>query len=293
MPDEEVTPTPDASKDAPRRAGVFSGKRRPLLLAGAVVLVLALLVAVPGFIASQPSFMARYKYLDVEYTTWSQSAHAGIGCQNCHVPPGLLEQAGYDTRMLGAFYVSLVSPDATLPPFAKPTIAACSSCHAALITTSPKGDLKIPHRAHVDVLKIECATCHQYLVHQLSPEGRHTPTMAACLVCHDGKVAKNACSTCHTAKAAPANHSGADWLIVHPDKQAELDCTSCHKWKTDWCADCHSKRPASHVADWRKTHGAAVAVRRNCEACHAATFCEKCHGDVPKLNFDPALALVQ
>jgi hypothetical protein len=194
--------------------------------------------------------------------------------------------------MLGAFYVSLVSPDSKLPTFDKPTVAACSGCHANLITTTPKGDLKIPHRAHVDVLKVQCATCHQYLVHQVSAEGKHTPPMATCLVCHDGQQAKNACSTCHTAKAAPAAHAASDWLIVHPQRQAQLDCKTCHQWKTAWCADCHSRRPASHTTDWRTTHGAAVKIRRNCEACHTAQFCSDCHGVVPKLNFDPTLALV-
>ena len=40
-------------------------------------------------------------------------------------------------------------------------------------------------------------------------------------------------------------------------------------------------------------HGAAVKLHRGCEACHAAPFCTRCHGVVPKLNFDPALKLVK
>jgi hypothetical protein len=36
-----------------------------------------------------------------------------------------------------------------------------------------------------------------------------------------------------------------------------------------------------------------VARHRNCEACHAAPFCTRCHGELPKLNLDPALKLVR
>jgi hypothetical protein len=268
------------------------GRRRSLLIAGSVALALLVLVVLPGYFAVQPSFMARFPYLNVEYTTWSQSVHKDVPCQRCHVAPGIIDQAGYDARMLGAFYVSLVSPNARLSEFATPTIAACEACHANLVTTSPAGDLKIPHRAHVDVLQVPCARCHQYLVHQLSPEGKHTPTMATCLVCHDGKQAKNACPTCHTAKAAPASHAAPDWLVVHPQKQAEIDCAKCHGWVANWCSDCHARRPTSHTLDWRTTHGLAVKVRRNCEVCHAGSFCITCHGDVPQLNFDPNLKLV-
>ena len=238
--------------------------------------------------------MARYSYLAPQYSTLAKSKHKDVSCQSCHVRPDLLSQAGFDLRMAGAFYVSLVSPDAKLAAFDKPTTASCTVCHATLVTTSPKGDLKIPHRAHVDVLKVGCATCHQYLVHELSPEGKHTPTMAACLTCHDGKTAKSTCEACHTKKAAPANHDAADWLVVHAQKQGELDCKSCHAWKTDWCADCHSRRPPSHTATWRSAgHIQAVKTHRNCETCHAASFCITCHGDVPKLNFNPAVTLVK
>jgi hypothetical protein len=118
--------------------------------------------------------------------------------------------------------------------------------------------------------------------------------MAACLTCHDGKTAKSTCEACHTKKAAPVNHNAADWLVVHAQKQGELDCKSCHAWKTDWCADCHGRRPPSHTATWRTTgHIEAVKTHRNCETCHAASFCITCHGDVPQLNFNPAITLVK
>ena len=195
--------------------------------------------------------------------------------------------------MLGEFYLSLVTRSRQ-PNFLKtPTNDACRSCHPDYRTVSPSGDLNIPHRAHVVVLKLQCVKCHTFLVHEKSPEGNNKPRMAACLTCHDGKRAKNACATCHTNKAAPANHKSKDWVVAHPAMQRKLDCSKCHGWTANYCAECHTRRPRSHGADWRKKHGLAVKTRRNCEACHQPAFCIRCHGDVPTQNLNPVLKLVR
>jgi hypothetical protein len=267
-------------------------RRRVLLTAGALLAAVALFVGVPGYISSQPSFLQRYAHLGGVYKSWAGSVHAKVPCQSCHVRPSGVAQVSYDARMLGEFYLSIVMPSRDPNLFEKPTNAACQSCHQDLRTVSPSGDLNIPHRAHVTVLRLKCIDCHRYLVHEKSPEGKHVPRMADCLRCHDGKTAKNQCSACHTDKVEPLTHRAADWLIVHPTK-AGAECNKCHKWTDRWCADCHSKRPRSHAADWRSRHGAAVAKHRGCEACHGAAFCTRCHGEVPQLNFRPTLKIVQ
>jgi hypothetical protein len=195
--------------------------------------------------------------------------------------------------MAGEFYLSIFARSRVPGVFATPTNEACLVCHSDLRTVSPTGDLRIPHRAHVSDLKMRCVECHAFLVHQKSPEGKHAPSMAGCLKCHDGDKAKSACSSCHTDKAAPPSHAGKDWLVVHGRTAAGADCVKCHKWAADWCADCHSQRPRSHGTDWRVAHGRRIAQHRGCEACHAGAFCIRCHGEVPQANFDPTLKLVR
>jgi len=250
------------------------------------------LVIIPGYISSRPAFLKRYPGVEMEHATWAKSEHAKVTCQQCHVPPQVTAQVGYNARMLGEFYLSIAMPGREPKLFAKPTNDACSTCHLDLRTVSPAGDLNIPHRAHVTVLKMRCIQCHDYVVHQKSPEGKNSPPMAGCLKCHDGKKAKNECSACHTDKKEPLTHRAANWLVVHPAKAEGGDCNTCHKWTEKWCSDCHAKQPRSHAKDWRATHGEAVAKKRNCETCHTAAFCTRCHGEVPKQNFDPAQKLV-
>lgn len=275
-----------------------SGGHRPgghhgILAFGLAVLAVLVLIVLPGYLAVQPGFFGHFPSLTKQYGPWSSSTHAEAGCEGCHVPPKPLDRGVYRVRMVGEFYVSLVSKSRVPGVFATPTNDACLACHSDLRSVSPKGDLQIPHRAHVTILKMECVACHKYLVHELSPEGKHTPPMVECLTCHDGDTAKDACTACHTQKAAPASHASEDWLILHAQQSGDPKCVTCHKWKDDWCADCHRDRPQSHGTDWRATHGERVEKHRSCDACHDGAFCTRCHGEVPQLNYDPTLELVQ
>jgi hypothetical protein len=257
------------------------------------VLAVLVVAVLPGYLAAQPGFFKRFPTLTEKYEPWSSSTHVEAGCEGCHVPPKPLDRGVYRVRMVGEFYRSLMSRRTEPGVFATPTNAACLACHSDLRSVSPKGDLQIPHRAHVTILAMDCVECHNYLAHEPSPEGKHTPPMVECLRCHDGDTAKDACSACHTAKAAPASHGTDEWLVLHAADSTDPECVTCHKWKDDWCADCHRDRPRSHGEDWRALHGEAVERHRSCEACHESVFCVRCHGEVPQLNYDPTLELVQ
>ncbi len=286
---EEV---PADSPDESTESGM-PPKRRRLLRAAAVLLAVFVLLVLPGYLAMQPGFFERLPELADKYEPWAESTHLEAGCEGCHVPPKVLSQAGYRVRMVGEFYLSLVNRSREPRLFATPTNDACLACHSDLRSVSPKGDLQIPHRAHVTILEMDCVECHNFLVHELSPVGEHSPPMVGCLECHDGDTAKDACTACHTEKAAPVTHREEDWLILHAEDSANPDCVTCHKWAEDWCVDCHSERPRSHGSDWRALHRVQVEQHRSCEACHEGSFCIRCHGVVPSLNFDPTLELVR
>lgn len=258
-----------------------------------VIFAVLLFVVLPGYLSSLPGFFGRYPALSEAHGQWSNSTHAEVGCEKCHVAPKPVARAAFRARMVGEFYISLVARGRTPGLFATPGNAACQDCHSELRTSSPKGDLQIPHRAHITILKMECVQCHDYLVHEANPDGAHTPTMEGCLSCHDGDTAKDACTACHTDKAAPPSHASAEWLVQHGSESEDPECVTCHKWKQDWCADCHRDRPLSHGTDWRASHGVRVAEHRSCEACHEQDFCVRCHGELPALNFDPDLTLVE
>jgi hypothetical protein len=269
------------------------GRGRVFLLLATVAVAIAVFVVVPGYMAAQPQFFQGNKSVSGAYKAWSTSVHAQASCQSCHVPPSWTSQAIHALRMPGEFYLSVVLPSRRPPDLGTPTNDACQSCHTDLRKVSVSGDLNIPHRAHVAVLKLRCVDCHDSLVHKTNAQGTHKPTMTGCLRCHDGRRAKNSCSACHTEKALPANHRAADWVVIHPQMQAKIDCAKCHGWTPDWCAQCHTTRPRSHTKTWRTDHGSRVKTHRDCEVCHTGSFCVRCHGEVPKLNFDPKVKIAR
>lgn len=279
------------SASAAQRGRPSFGRRGWAVVAAVVALLVV--VGLPAYLATRPGFFARFPALKAQYAPWAASTHAEVACQECHVRPDALARASFTARMTAEFYATLLATGKAPDVFATPSDAACLVCHSDLRTVSPEGDLRIPHRAHVSILKMHCVTCHDFLVHEKSPEGRHTPTMSGCLRCHDGDKARNACSACHTEKAAPATHRQADWLRVHGAATVDAACEKCHAWSDDWCARCHAQRPRSHGTDWRAVHGRQVAAHRDCETCHEGPFCVRCHGEVPALNLDPKQRLIR
>ncbi len=288
---EEPTPA-ELAAEAEATARPRSRRRRLAWVAG-VLGGLLVFVVLPGYLGTRPAFFGRLSAFEAPQRAWATSTHAEVSCEECHVPPTAMARTSYRARMVGEFYLSFVARSRKSDVLSEPTNEACLQCHSDLRTVSPKGDLQIPHRAHVEVLKMRCVQCHSYVVHESGPGGRQVPPMSGCLKCHDGETAKDDCTACHTEKAAPQSHRGTDWLVVHASKGNDKQCPTCHKWAENWCADCHSHRPRSHGRDWRKTHGDQVAKHRNCEACHQPAFCVECHGEQPKQNLDPALKLVR
>jgi hypothetical protein len=246
-------------------------------IALAIIFVAAL--AVPIVSTLQPDYYRRYPALGLRMDHWTTSTHSRISCAECHVNPGVRGAMAFAADSIPAFYSQLLrGPDDT-NLLKAPERTACQKCHTSYRSVAPSGDLLIPHRAHVEVLKMECVACHTDLVHSLNRHGFNKPEMEGCLEqCHDGDTASNECVDCHTRKQTPESHEQTDWLQVHGAASTE-DCAECHDWTPGYCAECHEKRPASHVGNWKSGHAASARERGDgCLVCHGGQeFCDQCH----------------
>lgn len=242
-----------------------------------VLVVVAL--ALPIFSTLQPDYYRRYPALALRMDHWEGSTHSKISCSECHIPPGARGMLAFAAEAVPAFYSQLVNGPDDTNLFDAPDRDACQSCHTTYRTVAPSGDLLIPHRAHVQVLGMECVTCHKDLVHSLNRHGFNKPEMELCLEeCHDGDTASNECIDCHTRKQTPASHESPDWLQEHGGQAESEDCGQCHDWTPGYCARCHEERPASHAGNWKTGHAPHALVRGDgCLVCHAQEFCDECH----------------
>ncbi len=274
----------DASTDgrAPDAPPDRSRFRRRLYVLGANALAVAVIVVLvlPVISMLQSGYYRRYAELGERMDHWATSTHSRISCAECHVNPGARSFLAFAVKSIPAFYSQLISGPSSANLLDAPDRVACQRCHTIYRSVSPAGDLLIPHRAHVQVLEMDCVTCHKDLVHSLNRRGFNRPEMEGCLEqCHDGDTASNECLDCHTQKETPESHSREDWLRTHGEMTEDIDCAECHDWTPEFCAECHEERPASHVGNWKKGHAVPAKERGDgCLVCHGGEeFCKDCH----------------
>jgi len=256
---------------------------RPRLIKWAaigVAAVVVVLLVLPVVSVLQPGYYRRYPALVDRMDHWAVSTHSRVSCIDCHVEPGVGGFLTFAAKSVPAFYSQLVRGPSETNLLQAPSREACQKCHTAYRKVAPSGDLLIPHRAHVEVLDLDCGECHKDLVHSLNRRGFNRPEMELCLEqCHDGDKAANECVKCHTQKQVPETHEQADWLQVHGAQAESEDCGACHDWTPEYCEDCHAKRPASHVGNWKTDHASHARTRgEGCLVCHGGQkFCDECH----------------
>lgn len=254
--------------------------RRPGFVASAVLAVVVVLLGLPVFSTLQPAYYRHYPGLRSRMEHWHTSTHARMSCISCHVKPGIGGFVSFAARSVPAFYSQLLAGPKSTNLLEAPDRTACQKCHTGYREVSPDGDLLIPHRAHVEVLGVNCVVCHKNLVHSSNAEGFNRPEMSTCLsLCHDGRKATDKCVKCHTRKQTPPSHEQSDWLAIHGRMSQTIDCGKCHDWTPDYCGDCHRKRPPTHTGNWKTQHAVRARVSsKGCMVCHSVgKFCEKCH----------------
>ena len=270
---DDTTNGPEEAEAPPRKRWRFPWK-------SAIAVAIIVLIALPIISVLQPAYYERYPELGPRMENWRTSTHAKISCSECHIEPGARGFVTFAAKSIPAYYSQLIQGPDTTNLLSTPDRDACQKCHTSYRQVSSNGDLLIPHRAHVEVLEIDCATCHEDLVHTANEAGYNAPTMIGCLEnCHDGEQASAECTDCHTRKHVPDDHKRDDWLEVHAGHSEEIDCDECHGWSPDYCADCHAERPASHAGNWKKDHQYPALERGEtpCRTCHDEAFCKDCH----------------
>lgn len=130
------------------------------------------------------------------------------------------------------------------------TMGQCAPCHENL-DAFPTGFFKgVNHNLHFS-RGIACSTCHQVIDH--NPDGVQRIPMRVCFSCHglqhgpEGELAPGECTTCHTQRRKPSNHSPA--YIISKHKEADThECVMCHR-SIDFCNDCHLKEDVRLVQE--------------------------------------------
>jgi hypothetical protein len=231
-------------------------QQRRLVLAGCLVVLIGLWVVIPRLAAIL--FYRSSPEMRVAHQTWRVSSHRDVACGACHDRPGVgaMLSAAWGGRRRGTAGMETAPSE------------RCLACHKpqempAEITYQL---MLITHREHLD-RGAECSDCHANVVHATDGPFANTPTMEACLVCHDGEQAADRCCLCHInlGDGHPpryvANYLDPHRAYVPPPKD-------------DACRRCHG----DYVHDWTESHEvAALKEPETCRACHQDESCRSCH----------------
>jgi len=230
-------------------------------------------------------------------STWRASAHARIGCPECHeapLPPYRFpEQLATRAAAMQRDFRAHFSGDPSGIPRASlittPTIpdSRCLQCHDLSRPITVRSDLVIKHAEHAK-RNNSCISCHLWTAHPVPETERALLLMSRCFTCHGrtaGAKAPGTCITCHSGEfnGRPESHKSPTWQTALHGKAAltnKQPCSMCHE--TTFCRNCHGL-DMPHPATWVKgkpghsTIGAADP--HICAKCHTQKpdLCSMCH----------------
>ena len=168
-----------------------------LLMIAAFAFVGIAAIYLPVAMTSTPSFCANCHVMQEPKDLWEDSTHGNVNCIACHVEPGFMKQLEHKVLSYKEIYTQIFKGAEMAPDVKRPTNASCLQCHNIDRVVSTGGDIKIPHRQHVEMQGLQCADCHFNVVHTRKGIPGGAPPMDVCYMCHDGVKAPNACTTCH------------------------------------------------------------------------------------------------
>ncbi|MFH1267366.1 MAG: cytochrome c3 family protein, partial [Planctomycetota bacterium] len=283
---------------------------RAAALAGAFVLLVALMTACAGWYTSRPEFCRSCHIMEPYYVSWVESSHSHVSCIKCHFPPGVGEKVR--GKMLGLVQLAKYATASEGPrPAAEIPDASClrSGCHETRLLAGRVEFLGISfdHRPHLENPRrgkeLRCTSCHSQIV-----QGKHmTVTTSTCFLCHfkEGHFNEGlgACTRCHQIPEESFDLGGGVTFNHDLAYERGVDCTNCHgdlirgngEVPHERCGVCHNREDdLKRIDDHEFLHQTHVTDHKiDCLECHleiqhsldedkmrhAASDCTSCHPD--------------
>lgn len=201
----------------------------------------------------------------------AKDPHKTVGCVACHEDPLPLGVVDVPVSRIGHLVESVrrvQRSGVTIVP-----VRRCLACHRDILgRTITVGPVRMSH-AEPQRAGMTCDDCHTDTGHG----GNVDPgaAMSECVVCHDGRKARNTCATCHTKDAYLAAAASVPFEKVYLGPPT--DCGGCHAQTT--CDACHGIRMPHSEEFKAQAHArfAAFDKKQMCWKCHSALDCTKCH----------------
>lgn len=183
----------------PRRQRENKGLGRIFLIILSITIIVGAATGGLYWYASTPGFCNTCHIMQTRYVSWFRSSHGEKAtCIECHSEPGIL--GGLEAHIGGLRYVYARLTGTRTGPVIRATVSndSCLRCHE----DEPLGAVVKGHDPnHVLHIaeNVNCAACHNNLVHGTLLGEPSRDAMASCRDCHrEPDRALDSCKGCHT-----------------------------------------------------------------------------------------------
>ena len=248
---------------------------------------------------AQPQFCNSCHMMEPYYDSWVDSAHAEVGCIECHYEPGSLETLEGKFKALSQL-AKYVTRTAGTKPWAEVSDQSCmrSGCHSVRMLEGPVqfGHVKFDHRHHLlesqRGRRLRCVTCHS----QIMQRQHFSVTPSVCFTCHFKPDANGVrpektsdCLICHGPPKEPVEVDGRDFTHAEYVERG-VSCQECHEpviqgeavVRKERCHQCHGEEGhIERIGDTAFLHEKHVTEKKvECFECHE----EIQHGLLPLMK---------
>jgi nitrate/TMAO reductase-like tetraheme cytochrome c subunit len=151
-----------------------------IVVIGIAAVVVAILVF-PVAAMDDESYCTSCKAMKPAEKTLAASAHSGIDCTKCHIPPGVIAASRWrlaEARNVWADYLGMPS---TAEKEHVPTNANCLECHPLSGIPNETAGVRMNHEEHLRLRNLLCVDCR----HRLPAAGPKGVSMVTCAMCHN------------------------------------------------------------------------------------------------------------
>ena len=213
-------------------------------------------VYLPVAMTSTPSFCANCHLMkEPQGPVGGVDPRATSTASKCHVEPGIFKALEHKVLSYKEIYANFFGKGADARRRQAPHQRVVRAVpHARSRRVSPSGDIKIPHREHVEMQGLKCADCHFNVVH--TRHGHAGRRAAHGRLLHVSRRQEGAERLLHLPRqpaATRARRIPTDALENHGKLARDRieDCRRCHSERSKFCENCHSKPPATHTSPRR------------------------------------------
>lgn len=175
------------------------GIGRIFLIVLGITIVVAAASGTLYWYASTPGFCSTCHIMKTRYVSWQRSPHGdNATCIECHSEPGVL--GGLEAHVGGLRYVYARITGTRTGPVIRAAVSndSCLRCHRDKPLGAVIGGHDPNHDRHI-TLNVNCAACHDNLVHGTLLGRPSRNVMATCRDCHrEPDPALDSCKSCHT-----------------------------------------------------------------------------------------------